>query len=205
MTDPVALITGVGEGTGAALARRFSEGRYRVAMVARNRERLQALETELSGATAYGCDIGDVDALMRTVDAVRADLGAPSVLVHNAVRANFETFLEADPQDLERNFRVNTTSLLYLARALAPAMLDAGRGAIMVTGNTAAFRGIPNYAVFSPTKAAQRNLAQCLARDLGPKGVHVAYFQIDAVIDVPRGGLPGRRLPRELVPDAVDR
>ncbi len=185
MTDPVALITGVGEGTGAALARRCSEGRYRVAMVARNRERLQALETELSGATAYGCDIGDVDALMRTVDAVRADLGAPSVLVHNAVRANFETFLEADPQDLERNFRVNTTSLLYLARALAPAMLDAGRGAIMVTGNTAAYRGIPNYAVFSPTKAAQRNLAQCLAKDLGPKGVHVAYFKIDAVIDVP--------------------
>ena len=116
---------------------------------------------------------------------VRADLGAPSVLVHNAVRANFEDFLKADPEDLERNFRVNTTCLLYLARALAPAMLDVGRGAIMVTGNTAAFRGIPNYAVFSPTKAAQRNLAQCLARDLGPKGVHVSYFNIDAVIDVP--------------------
>ncbi len=101
------------------------------------------------------------------------------------MRANFEDFLKADPEDLERNFRVNTTSLLYLARAVAPAMLDAGRGAIMVTGNTAAFRGIPNYAVFSPTKAAQRNLAQCLARDLGPRGVHVAYFNIDAVIDVP--------------------
>ncbi len=185
MTHPVALITGVGEGTGAALARRFSQGRYRVAMLARNRERLEALETELPGTKAYACDIGDLDTLMRTVEAVRADLGPPSVLVHNAVRANFETFLEADPEDLERNFRVNTTSLLYLARALAPTMLDVGRGSIMVTGNTAAFRGIPNYAVFSPTKAAQRNLAQCLARDLGPKGVHVSYFNIDAVIDVP--------------------
>ncbi len=173
MTNRVALITGVGEGTGSALARRFAQGGYRVAMLARNRARLQALETELPGAKAYTCDIGDMKALMRTVEAVRADLGAPSVLVHNAVRANFEDFLEADPEDLERNFRVNTTSLLYLARALAPVMLDAGRGAIMVTGNTAAFRGIPNYAVFSPTKAAQRNLAQCLARDLGPKGVHV--------------------------------
>ncbi len=185
MTNLVALITGVGEGTGSALARRLSQGGYRVAMLARNRARLQALETELPGAKAYACDIGDMKALMRTVEAVRADLGAPSVLVHNAVRANFEDFLKADPEDLERNFRVNTTSLLYLARALAPVMLDAGRGAIMVTGNTAAFRGIPNYAVFSPTKAAQRNLAQCLARDLGPKGVHVAYFNIDAVIDVP--------------------
>ncbi len=185
MNNRVALITGVGEGTGSALASHFSQGGYRVAMLARNRDRLQALETELPGAKAYACDIGDLDALMRTVEAVRADLGAPSVLVHNAVRANFEDFLKADPEDLERNFRVNTTSLLYLARALAPVMLDAGRGAIMVTGNTAAFRGIPNYAVFSPTKAAQRNLAQCLARDLGPKGVHVAYFNIDAVIDVP--------------------
>ena len=185
MTNLVALITGVGEGTGSALARRFSQGGYRVAMLARNRARLQALETELPGAKAYACDISDIEALMRTVEAVRADLGAPSVLVHNAVRANFEDFLKADPEDLERNLRVNTTSLLYLARALAPVMLDAGRGAIMVTGNTAAFRGIPNYAVFSPTKAAQRNLAQCLARDLGPKGVHVAYFNIDAVIDVP--------------------
>ncbi len=185
MTNLVALITGVGEGTGSALARRFSQGGYRVAMLARNRARLQALETELPGAKAYACDIDDLDALMSTVEAVRADFGAPSVLVHNAVRANFEDFLEADPKDLERNFRVNTTCLLYLARALAPVMLDAGGGAIMVTGNTAAFRGIPNYAVFSPTKAAQRNLAQCLARDLGPKGVHVAYFNIDAVIDVP--------------------
>ncbi len=185
MTNLVALITGVGEGTGSALARRFSQGGYRVAMLARNRARLQALETELPGAKAYACDVGDIEALIRTVEAVRTDLGAPSVLVHNAVRANFEDFLKADPEDLERNFRVNTTSLLYLARALAPVMLDAGGGAIMVTGNTAAFRGIPNYAVFSPTKAAQRNLAQCLARDLGPKGVHVAYFNIDAVIDVP--------------------
>ncbi len=185
MIDKICLITGVGEGTGAALARRFSQGQYRVAMLARNRERLQALEADLHGAKAYSCDIGDLDALMHTVRTVRADLGAPSVLVHNAVRASFETFLEADPEDLERNFRVNTTSLLHLARALAPAMLDIGRGAIMVTGNTAAFRGIPNYAVFSPTKAAQRNLAQCLARDLGPKGMHVAYFNIDAVINVP--------------------
>ena len=111
--------------------------------------------------------------------------GVPSVLVHNAVSATFKTFLEADPEDLERNFRVNTTSLLYLARALAPDMVAAGHGAIMVTGNTAALRGIPKYAVFAPTKAAQRILAQSLARDLGPKGVHVAYITIDAAIDTP--------------------
>jgi len=185
MNTPVALITGVGDGTGAALARRFAQGGYRVAMLARNRERLEALENEIADAKGYICDIGDLDALMATVETVRSEMGVPSVLVHNAVSATFKSFLEADPEDLERNFRVNTTSLLYLARALAPSMVEAAQGAIMVTGNTAALRGIPNTAVFAPTKAAQRILAQSLARDLGPKGVHVAYITIDAAIDTP--------------------
>ncbi len=190
MNRPVAMITGVGEGTGAALARRFAEGGYRVAMLARNQARLEALEAALPGAKAYVCDVGDLDALMATVEAVRRDLGVPEVLVHNAVSATFAGFLEADPGDLERNFRVNTTALLYLARALAPDMIEAGRGAILVTGNTASLRGIPNTAVFAPTKAAQRILAQSLARELGPKGVHVAFVTIDAAIDTPWTRIP---------------
>ena len=185
MTKPVCLITGVGDGTGAALARRFAKGGYQVAMLARNRDRLARLEKEIADAKAYVCDTSDLEALVATVESVRAEMGVPSVLVHNAVSATFKTFLEADPEDLERNFRVNTTSLLYLARALAPDMVAAGHGAIMVTGNTAALRGIPTYAVFAPTKAAQRILAQSLARDLGPKGVHVAYITVDAAIDTP--------------------
>ncbi len=190
MAQPVCLITGVGAGTGAALARRFAAGGYRVAMLARNRERLDALEKEIGDAKGYVCELADLDALLATVESVRTEMGAPSVLVHNAVSATFKTFLEADPEDLERNFRVNTTSLLYLARALAPAMVDAGHGSIMVTGNTAALRGVPAYAVFAPTKAAQRILAQSLARDLGPKGVHVAYITIDAAIDTPWTRIP---------------
>ncbi len=190
MTKPVVLITGVGEGTGAALTRRFAAGGYRIAMLARNRARLAALEKEIPDAKAYVCDIADLGALLATVDAVRSEIGVPSVLVHNAVSATFKTFLEADPEDLERNFRVNTTSLLYLARELAPAMIERGTGAILVTGNTAALRGIPNTAVFAPTKAAQRILAQSLARDLGPKGVHVAYITIDAAIDTPWTRVP---------------
>lgn len=185
MTKPICLITGVGEGTGAALVRRFAEGGYQVAMLARNRDRLVALENEIKDAKAHRCDISDLDALQATIESVRLEMGNPSALVHNAVAATFKPFLEADPEDLERNFRVNTTALLYLARALAPAMVEAGSGAIMVTGNTAALRGIPTYAVFAPTKAAQRILAQSLARDLGPKGVHVAYITTDAAINAP--------------------
>ena len=185
MTKPVCIITGVGDGTGAALARRFARGGYQVAMLARNQERLEALQREIDDARAYECDISDLDALSEVVDLIRSEMGQPTALIHNAVSATFKTFLEAESEELEHNFRVNTTSLFHLARELAPAMIEAGQGTIMVIGNTAALRGIPTYAAFAPTKAGQRILTQSLARDLGPKGIHVAYVTIDAAIDTP--------------------
>jgi NAD(P)-dependent dehydrogenase (short-subunit alcohol dehydrogenase family) len=184
MTAPVALITGVGPGTGTALARRFAKGGYRVAMLARNQERLAAMEQELPTAKAFACDVADPAALSATIDAIEATWAAPSVLIHNAVAATFGNFLEIDPDVLNRNFQVNTMSLLHLARRLAPAMLQARRGSIIVTGNTSALRGRPGFAGFAPTKAAQRILAESLARQLGPQGIHVAYIVIDAVIDL---------------------
>ena len=191
MEKPVCLIVGVGPGTGAECARRFARGGYAIAMIARNRERLDELESELGDAKGYVCDVSDLEQLVDTVHTVQSEMGAPEVLIHNAVSGVLDgggasTFLESDPQRLERNFRVNTTSLLYLAREVAPAMIDAGRGAILVTGNTSAMRGKARFAYFAPTKAAQRILAQSMARDLGPKGVHVAYVLIDAAIDTPR-------------------
>lgn len=179
----VCLITGVGAATGASIARRFARDGYRVAMLARNRERLAQLEAQIDGSRAYVCDVGDLDALDRTLDAVRTEMGAPSVVIHNAVSETFATFVDGDAAVLERNFRVNTTALLQLARRCTPDMIAAGDGAIVVTGNTASVRGKPNYALFAPTKAAQRVLAEALARDLGPKRVHVGYLMIDAVID----------------------
>jgi NAD(P)-dependent dehydrogenase (short-subunit alcohol dehydrogenase family) len=202
MGDKICLVTGVGGATGSAIARRFARGGYRVAMLARDRERLRRLKPEIVGSEAYACDVGDLVALASTLDAIRADLGRPSVLVHNAVSATFATFLDADSTALERNFRVNTTALLHLARALAPDMVSAGRGSILVTGNTASLRGVPNYALFAPTKAAQRILAQSLARDLGPKRVHVGYVTIDAAIDAPWLSDGGRTRPPWLEPPA---
>ena len=184
MGDPVCLISGVGPGTGASLARRFAAGGYRVAMLARSAERLEALESEIEGSRGYVCDVSDPEAVRTTVALVGGDLGAPSVLVHNAVGGAFGDFLEIEPERLRANFDVNVMGLLYLARAVAPAMIEAGRGAIMVTGNTAARRGMPRFAGFAPTKAGQRILAESMARTLGPQGIHVAYFVIDAVIDL---------------------
>ncbi len=184
MTEKTCLITGVGPGTGAALARRFAAGGYRVAMLARNEERLAGLAAEIDGAEAFACDVSVESEVKSTVQQVVATLGQPRILIHNAVRGTFGSFLDIDPADLSRNFQVNTMSLLYLARELAPAMAAAGDGVILASGNTAALRGKPRFAGFAPTKAAQRILAESMARELGPQGVHVAYLVIDAVIDL---------------------
>jgi len=182
---PVCLITGLGDGTGGACARRFHQGGYRIAMLARTQERLDRFETELEGSKGYQCNVMDLDHLTDIAKQVAAEMGAPEVVIHNAAGGSFQSFLGDKPDHLERNFRINTTSLLYNARATAPAMIKAGKGAIIVTGNTSALRGKANYAFFAPTKAAQRILAQSMARELGPKGVHVAYVLIDASIDTP--------------------
>jgi short-subunit dehydrogenase len=181
---PVVVVTGVGPGTGAAIARRFAAGGYAVAMLARTRERLAALEREIAASKGYPCDVTDVAQVDATLDAVRRDLGQPKVLIHNAVGGAFDNFMEIDSEVLNRNFQVKTMALLYLARRLAPAMVEAGEGAIIASGNTSALRGRANFAGFAPTKAAQRILAESIARELGPKGVHVAYVVIDAVIDL---------------------
>ncbi len=185
MSSKICVITGVGPGTGAALTRRFAAGGYRVAMLARNADRLAGLEKEIAGAKAFPCDVSVPEQVTATAEAIRRDLGEPSVLVHNAVGGAFGSFLDIDPAVLNANFQTNAMGLLYLARAFVPAMIAKGGGALIATGNTSAQRGRANFAGFAPTKAAQRILAEAIARDAGPKGVHVAYVVIDAVIDVP--------------------
>ena len=131
---PVALVSGVGPGTGAAIARRFAQGGYAVAMLARDQQRLAELEHEIEHAHGYQCDVTDEAQIDATLERVRAELGAPKVLVHNAVGGAFATFLEIEPKVLNDNFQVNTMALLHLARRLAPAMIEAGEGAIRAQG-----------------------------------------------------------------------
>src|ERR1700689_5485115 len=178
---PLAIVTGVGPGTGAAVARRFAEGGYRVAMLARNADRLAVLGNQIADSIAVPCGVSDAGALERAI----AGLGDAKVVVHNAVGGAFGTFTEIEADVLQRNFQVNTMALFHLARLTTPAMVAAGEGALIVTGNTSAQRGRAAFAGFAPTKAAQRILAESLARDLGPKGVHVAYRVVDPVIALP--------------------
>src|SRR5512134_444320 len=160
MPKRVCVVTGVGPGTGSALARRFAAGGYQVALLARTESRLRELAAELPGACAYPCDVADEAQILETLARVARELGPASVLIHNAVGGAFGDFQQIEPAVLQRNFATNTMALLHLARAVAPAMIDAGEGAILVTGNSSAYRGRANFAGFAPTKAAQRVLAE---------------------------------------------
>ena len=182
---PLAIVTGVGPGTGASLVRRFAAEGYRVAMLARNFDRLAALAQEVDDTVAVPVDVSDAPALVAALDDLVVRFGAPKVVVHNAVGGAFGSFLDIAPEVLEQNFQTNVMALYHLARTLTPKMIEAGGGALIVTGNTSALRGRANFAGFAPTKAAQRILAESIARDVGPQGVHVAYLVIDAVIEVP--------------------
>jgi NAD(P)-dependent dehydrogenase (short-subunit alcohol dehydrogenase family) len=203
---PLAVVTGVGPGTGSALVRRFHEGGYQVAMLARTADRLAGLERELPDAFAVPCDVADPSGLAAALQAIEDRVALPpKVVIHNAVGGAFGNFLEIDPAILERNFQVNVMALLHLARWAAPRMAAAGEGALIVTGNTSSVRGRSGFAGFAPTKAAQRILAESIAREVGPKGVHVAFLMIDAVIDLAwtRARYPDRRHDFFIKPDDI--
>jgi NAD(P)-dependent dehydrogenase (short-subunit alcohol dehydrogenase family) len=184
MSRKLALVTGVGPGTGLSTVKRLVDGGYDVAMIARNEERLRGFEATMPGTRAFVSDVTNVSQFAGTLDRMCEEFGSPELVVHNAVGGVFGNFMEIDPAALETNFQTNVMALLHLARRLAPPMIKAGRGVIIASGNTSALRGKSSFAGFAPTKAAQRILAESMARELGPKGIHVAYIVIDAVIDV---------------------
>lgn len=130
---PLAIVTGVGPGTGTSIARRFAEGGYRVALLARNAERLNALAAELPDSVARPVDVADETALNETLADLQQEFGPPKTVVHNAVGGAFGDFLAVEPKVLEQNFQVNVMALMHLARAVAPAMVANGGGALIVT------------------------------------------------------------------------
>ena len=179
------LVTGVGPGTGRAIVKRFADAGYRVAMMARDEERLEAIVKEQPGTYAFSCDVTDYSALEDIVNRITTELGPIHTVIHNAVGAVLKNYLELDPEELRRNFEINTVALLRLAQMFTPSMIERGEGVLLATGNTSAYRGKANFAGFAPTKAAQRIMLESIARHAGPMGVHAAYIAIDAVIDVP--------------------
>ena len=184
MSKKIALITGVGPGTGSSIARRFSDGGYKVAMIARDKERLKSLEDELEDSKGYSCELRNSEYLNSTIDNIIKDFGYPDIFIHNAVRGTRGNFLEFTSEELQSNFDINVIALHRIAQKVAPEMIKKGKGAIIVTGNTSAHRGKANFGGTASTKAAQKILTESFARYLNPKGIHVAYITIDAAIDL---------------------
>jgi NAD(P)-dependent dehydrogenase (short-subunit alcohol dehydrogenase family) len=195
----VAVIVGVGEGLGAALARRFADG-YRVALVARGAEVIEKVAADVRAGGGVALPVqGDatVEAAVAAAHArIVKELGPVDVLVYNGGRRPIGRLLETTPEVFEETWRVHALGAFLWARQVVPEMLARGGGTILVTGATAGIRPWPNSAAFGPAKFAVRGLAQVLARDLQPQGIHVAYVNVDGGIDMP--------LLRRMLPQAKD-
>jgi len=186
MSKPVCAVVGVGPGNGAALAQRFAEEGFAVALLARTLGLTSELATRLPDSRAYACDVTDPPSIEGAFGAIRRDLGEVDVLVYNAGSGVWGTVEEVTPRDLDLAFRVNTSGLLASAQAVIPAMKAKEGGSIVVIGATASRRGGARTAGFAPAKAAQRSLAESMARHLWPAGIHVSLIIIDGVVDLPR-------------------
>jgi NAD(P)-dependent dehydrogenase (short-subunit alcohol dehydrogenase family) len=205
-TRPVAVVNGVGPGLGASLARRFAE-KYAVAINARRPDYLRTLAAEIRsrGGVALEApgDIANQEQVAKVFELVRQQLGEPEVLLFNAAAGPFGNVSEVTPEQFENCMRVNALGAFLCARECVPAMVARGRGVILFTGATAGVKAGPRSIAFGPGNFAKRGLAQSLARDLGPKGIHVAWINVDGAIDLPNRQRPNLAKEDMLNPDAI--
>jgi NAD(P)-dependent dehydrogenase (short-subunit alcohol dehydrogenase family) len=196
------LVVGVGQGLSASLARLFAGEGMRVHVAARSVEKLGALAAE-TGAVAHRCDAAQPDEVTRLFAALG---GAPDIVVYHASFRTRGPAIELDPEQVRRSIEVSAFGGFLVAQAAARAMLPRGSGSILLTGASASVKGYAQSAPFAMGKFALRGLAQSLARELAPKGIHVAHFVIDGGIgkaDDPRASARGAD--GLLDPDAIAR
>ena len=198
------LIVGAGSGLSASLARLFSKEGMRVALAARDTAKLASLAKE-TGALALACDAADPAQIEAMFAAVEAKWGVPELVVYNAGYRVRGPFVGLDPKEVERTIRVTGYAGFLVAQAAAKRMLPRGSGAIFFTGASASVKGYAESAPFAMGKFALRGLAQSMARELAPKGIHVAHFVIDGGISREGGdpragerGADGMLLPDEI-------
>jgi NAD(P)-dependent dehydrogenase (short-subunit alcohol dehydrogenase family) len=197
-----ALIVGAGSGLSASLARAFAKAGMKVALAARSTAKLQPLASEI-GATAFACDATKANDVAKLFRAVTEQIGEPEVVVYNASYRQRGPFVELDPAEVEKSLTVTAYGGFLVAQEAARRMLPRGRGALLFTGASASIKGYAQSAPFAMGKFALRGLAQSLARELGPQGIHVAHFVIDGGIRSERRPDPPDRPDSLLDPDAI--
>jgi NAD(P)-dependent dehydrogenase (short-subunit alcohol dehydrogenase family) len=202
MANDIALIVGAGKGLSASLARACAKRGMKVAVAARNTEKLAALVAE-TGAKAYACDASQPPAVQALFRAVEADLGVPALVVYNASARARGPFVELDPAGVAKALEVSAYGGFLVAQEAAKRMLPLGRGSIMFTGASASVKGYAQSAPFAMGKFALRGLAQSMARELAPRGIHVAHFVIDGGIRQPGEARSERGPDGFLDPDAI--
>ena len=190
------MITGVGAGNGASFSKRFIREGYKVVMLARNIAYLETLATEIPGSVAMECDVRDPAAINSVFARIHEEIGTVDTLVYNAGAGEWASIMETSLDGMQSSWATNTLGLVACAQEVIPSMTEKGEGNIMVIGATASLRGGAQSTAFASAKAAQRSVAQSMARDLGPKGIHVGYLIIDGIIDIERT--------RERFPDRAD-
>lgn len=184
--NKVCVIIGVGPGNGEALARRFSKGGYQVAMLARSGAYLESLVKQIPNSHAYEYDATKMHHVEKTFQAIEQKLGPVSTLLYNAGGGVFKNVEESSLEDFEDCWRINVLGLVAATKAVLPQLRQHDIANIIVTSASAATRGRANTAPFASAKAAQRSLAQSLARQFGPERIHVANVVIDGIVDLPR-------------------
>lgn len=186
MKKPVCAVIGIGPGNGAAIARRFSDASYQVALLSRSTEFTRPLAEELGNARAIDCDVTEASSIEQAFADVREHLGEVDVLVYNAGgAARWATVDDLSPADFDASWRVNALGALLATQQVIQAMKKGRAGSIVFIGATASRRGGARTAAFAPAKAAQRSLAESMAKHLWPAGIHVALIIIDGVVDLP--------------------
>ncbi len=201
MTYRRALIVGAGPGFSASLARRFAREGIAVALAARQTAKLAELCAQ-TGATAHACDAADpaqVAALFTALEAA----GAPDLVVYNASGRVRGPIAELDPAEVQRALQVSAYGAFLVAQQAARRMLPARHGAIVLTGATAGVKGFALSAPFAMGKFALRGLAQSLARELAPQGIHVLHVVIDGGIRADHRPDPADAPDSMLAPDAI--
>ena len=182
-SSPVCVVVGIGPGNGAAFARRFASEGYRVALLARRKELSGQLETELKGSKAYACDVSDAASVDAAFSAIPNDLGDIDVVIYNAGSGVWGSIEELSPEQFESSWRVNTLGAFLVSKAVIPGMKARNKGSIVFIGATASRRGMPKTCAFAPAKAAQKSLAESMARTLWPQNIHVSLIILDGAVN----------------------
>jgi len=198
----IALIIGAGSGISASVARGLASAGLQVGLAARNVEKLAPLAAETRAQT-FAVDASDPAAVARLFDESDRRLGEPDVVLYNASARAHGPIAELDPEAVRRAVEISAFGGFLVVQQAARRMIPHGRGAILLTGASASVKGYPHSAAFAMGKFALRGLAQSTARELGPKGIHIAHFVIDGGVRNARRPDPAERPDSTLDPDAI--